>query len=476
VEVEASSMTLFEILPSLRRAATPRIERAIWPLTTHVDELGRLCVGEIALTEVADEFGTPTYVIDEADFRHRIRRYRTALPGARLVYAAKALLTTAVAQWVAEEEAGLGVCSGGQLAAALIAGVDPNRIVVHGITTTPGELRKAANTGVGRIVVNSPTEVALLAAGVRQPQSVQVRVSPDIDAHEHSCVAADLTDQTPGLARTDGHAVDAIQRALDQPLLHLVGLQCHIGSQVTDASLYGEAIRQMVPLMAEVRASNGVILTELNIGGGHGVPYASGDPELDLDALRDFIDDALDASCAAERFPRPTIVVEPGRAISARAGITLYRVLWVQSQPGGRAIVMVDGGLSDNPRFALHDAGYTIALANRHPVTPTQPMTVIGRHSESNDEIARDVPLPADLHAGDLLAVACTGAYHHSMASTYNMMGRPPLVAVKDGRTRELVRRETIADLLSRDRASTAPPPTRHERAASGCEALLHGE
>jgi diaminopimelate decarboxylase len=475
VEVEAS-LTLFEILPSLRRAATPRIDRAIWPLTSHVDELGRLCVGEIALTEVADEFGTPTYVIDEADFRHRIRRYRTALPEARLVYAAKALLTTAVAQWVAEEGTGLGVCSGAELATALIAGVDPNRIIVHGIATTPGELRKAANTGVGRIVVNSPTEVALLAAGVRQPQSVQVRVSPDIDVHEHSSVPADLTDQTPGLALTDGHAADVIQRALDQPLLHLVGLQCHIGSQVTDASLYGEAIRQMVPLMAEVRARHGVILTELNIGGGQGVPYASGDPELDLDALRDFIDDALDASCAAERFPRPTIVVEPGRAISARAGITLYRVLWVQSQPGGRAIVMVDGGLSDNPRPALYDARYTIALANRHPITPTQPMTVIGRHSESNDEIARDVPLPADLHAGDLLAVACTGAYHHSMASTYNMVGRPPLVAAKDGRTRELVRRETIADLLSRDRASTEPPPTRHERADSGCEALLHGE
>ena len=353
------------------------------------------------------------------------------------------------------------MCSRGELATALVAGVDPNQIVLHGMATTPGELCKAANAGVGRIVVDSPTEVAFLAAGVRQPQAVQIRVSPDIRG---------------GGGGGDGHAADAIQRALDQPLLNLVGLQCHIGSQVTDASLYGEAIRQMVPLMAEVRARHGVILTELNIGGGQGVPYVSGDPELDLDALRDFIDDALDASCAAERFPRPTIVVEPGRAISARAGITLYRVLWVQSQPGGRTIVVVDGGLSDNPRVALDDARYTVALANRHPITPTQPMTVVGRHCESGDEIARDVPLPADLHAGDLLAVACTGAYHHSMASTYNMVGRPPLVAVKDGRTRELVRRETIADLLSRDRVYKEPPPMRRGRAESGCEALLHGE
>jgi diaminopimelate decarboxylase len=320
--------------------------------------------------------------------------------------------------------------------------------------------------------VDGPTQVALLAAGAGQPQAVQVRVWPDVDVHEHT----DLTDQMLGFALTDGHAADAIQRALDQPLLYLVGVQCHIGSQVSDAALYGEAIRQMVGLMAEVRARHGVILTELNIGGGQGVPYVSGDPELDLDALRDFIDDALDASCAAERFPRPTIVVEPGRAISARAGITLYRVLWVQTQPGGRAIVAVDGGLTGNPRGAPYDASSTIALANRHSMTATQPMTVVGRHRESGDEIARDVPLPADLHAGDLLAVACTGAYHHSMASTYNMVGRPPLVAVKDGRTRELVRRETIADLLSRDRAYKEPPPVRRGRAESGCEALLHGE
>jgi diaminopimelate decarboxylase len=446
-------MTLFEIVPSLRHAVTPRIDRAIWPLTTHVDELGRLCVGEMALTEVADEFGTPTYVIDEADFRHRIRRYRAALQEARLVYAGRALLTTAVARWVAEEGGGLGVRSRGEISTALIAGVDPNQIVVHGMATTPSELCEVANVGVGRIVVDSPTEVAFVAADLRQPQAVQVRVSPDIDG-----------------------AANVIRRALDQPLLNLVGLQCHIGSQVTDASLYGEAVRQMVPMMAEIRARHGVILTELNIGGGHGVPYVSGDQELDLDALRDFVDDALDASCAAERFPRPTVVVEPGRAISARAGVTLYRVLWVQSQPGGRTIVVVDGGLGDNPRVALDDARYSVALANRHPVTPTQPMTVVGRHCESGDEIARDVPLPADLRAGDLLAVACTGAYHHSMASTYNMVGRPSLVAVKDGRIRELVRRETIADLLSRDRVYKEPPPMQRRRADSGCEALLHGE
>jgi diaminopimelate decarboxylase len=429
-------MTLFEILPSFHRAVTPRTDRAIWPLTARVDELGRLCVGDVPLTEVADEFGTPSYVIDEADFRHRIRRYRSALPEVRVTYAGKALLTTTIARWVAEEGAGLGVCSGGELAAALVAGVEPSRMILHGNAMTPSELSNALSVGVGRIVVDSPAQVPFLATAARRPQSVQVRVASDV-------------------------AAAVVERILDHPLLYLTGLYCGIGSQVTDASLYGEAIRRMVPLMADIRARHGVVLTELNIAGGQGVPYVSDDPELDLDALRDFIDDALDASCAAERFPRPTIVVEPGRAISARAGVTLYRVLWVQSQPGGRTAVVVDGGRGDNPRVGLDDARYSIALANRDPATPAQPMTVVGRHGDSGDEVARDVALPSDLHAGDLLAVACTGAYHHSVASTYNMVGRPPLVAVKDGHARELVRRETIADLLSRERVYKEPPPRR---------------
>jgi len=449
-------MTPFGIPPSQRHAVTLRIDPAIWPQTTQVDELGRLCVGEVALTEVADESGTPTYVIDETDFRHRIRRYSAALPEARLVYAGKALLTTAVAQWVAEEGKGLGVCSAGELATALIAGVDLNQIVVHGTAASPAEVCKAANAGAGRVVIDSPAEIAFLAAGLRRRQAVQIRVSSDT-------------------ALTDGHAGDAIQRTLDQPLLDLIGVQCHVGSQVADPSLYGEAVRQMIALMAEIRARHGAILTELNIGGGQAIPHASGDQELDLDALRGSIEDALDASCAAERFPRPTIVVEPGRAISARAGVTLYRVLWVQQQPGARTVVVVDGAVSDSPRAALADTGYSVALANRRPCTPTQPMTVVGRNGELGGEIACGVPLPEDLRAGDLLAVACTGAYHHSMASTDNMVGRPPVVAVKNGRSRELVRRETIADLLARDRVYKEPRLIR-ERAGSGCKAFLHGQ
>jgi diaminopimelate decarboxylase len=465
-------MTLFELVPSLQHAAAPRLDRAIWPLTTHVDESGRICVGGVALSEVAGEFRTPTYVIDEADFRDRIRRYRAAMPGVDIVYAAKSLLSTAVAHWVSEEGLGLDVCSGGELAIALAAGVDPAGIILHGNAKTPDELRDATMVGVGRIVVDSPIEIAFLAGRVRRCQPVLLRIAPDIDVHGHAAVNTGVIDQKFGFAITDGHALRAVKRILDQPWLDLVGLHCHIGSQVTDASLYGEAVRRMIATMADVRDRHGVVLGELNIGGGHGVPYVTGDPELNLGELARIVDEALEEVCAERGFPRPKIVMEPGRAISARAGVTLYRVIAVKSQPGGRTFVAVDGGMSDNPRVALYGAKYTVALANRRPLGLTAPMTVVGRHCEAGDEIARDVALPTDLHPGDLLAVACTGAYHHGMASNYNTVGRPPLVAVANGYTHELVRRETTADLLARDRGWSHPTPADHN---GGCEALLRG-
>ena len=452
-------MTLLDHLPSLRQAAAPRIDPRIWPLTAAVDDLGRLCVGDVPLTEIADEFRTPTYVLDEVDFRTRLRRYRCALPGVEIVYAAKSLLCTGVARWVTESGAGIDVSSAGELATALVAGVEPARIVMHGNAKSVDELRDAAVIGVGRIVVDSLMDIAYLSCEARRPLRLLVRITPDIDIHGHAAVMTGINDQKFGFTLGDGHAAEAVKRIVAHPLLTLAGLHCHIGSQITDPALYGEAIRRMVATMADIRARHGIILSELNLGGGHGVPYVSGDPELDPGALSELIDDALDAACAAERFPRPRIVVEPGRAISARAGVTLYRVIAVKSQAGGRTFVAVDGGMSDNPRVSLYGAKYTVALANRHSTTPNQTVTVAGRHCEAGDEIARDVDLPADIHAGDLLAVACTGAYHHSMASNYNMVPRPPLVAVHHGRTRELVRRETVTDLLGRDRGWTNPRP-----------------
>jgi diaminopimelate decarboxylase len=455
--IQRGVVTLLELLPSLRRAATPRIDRAIWPLTASVDELGRLRIGDVPLTDVADRYRTPTYVIDETDFRNRIRVYRSALPGIRMYYAAKSLLTTDIARWVAEEGLGLDVCSGGELSIALAGGTDPARIIVHGNAKTVDELRNATAVGVGRIVVDSFFEIACLPGLVRRRQPVLIRVTPDVDIHGHRALTTGVADQKFGFTLSGGQAAEAVKQIVADPLLDLVGLHCHFGSQVSDAALYGEVIRRMITAMAEVRGRHGVTLRELNIGGGHGIPYISGDPELSLRELAHVVDDALDAACAAERFPRPAVVMEPGRAISARAGVTIYQVVGVKSQPGGRTYVAVDGGMSDNPRVALYDAKYTVVLANRHPMAPTQPMTIVGRHCESGDELCRVVDLPIDVHTGDVLAVACTGAYHHSMASNYNMVCRPPVIAVQDGRTRELVRRETITDILARDQGCGTP-------------------
>ncbi|OBH04683.1 diaminopimelate decarboxylase [Mycobacterium sp. E2699] len=444
-------MTLLDIVPSLGRVASRRLDSTIWPVTTRADEAGRLCVGGVPLVDVADEFGTPAYVVDEADFRGRARRYRKALRGVGVVYAGKSLLTTAVARWAREEGLGIDVCSSGELAIALAGGVAPTRIVMHGNAKSPDELRDAAVAGIGRIVLDSFIEIAYLAGVAARRQPVLIRVTPDIDIHGHRAVTTGISDQKFGFSLAGGHAADAVRRVLAHPILDLVGLHCHIGSQVADPALYGVAIRRMIAAMADIRARHGVILTELNIGGGHAIPYLLGDRELDVDELARVIEDALDEACAAEHFPRPTIVVEPGRAISGRAGVTLYRVCSVKTRPGGRTFVAVDGGMSDNPRVSLYGAQYTVTLANRHPTGIKQRVSVVGRHCEAGDEIARDIELPADLRPGDVLAVACTGAYHHSMASNYNMVGRPAVVAVKDGRARALIRRETIADMLSRD-------------------------
>jgi diaminopimelate decarboxylase len=451
-------VTLYETESSLRCAVTPRTDRAIWPLTTTLDELGRLCIGDVPLREIADEFRTPTYVLDEADFRRRIRSYGAALPGVRTVYSGRSLLTTALAQWVTDEGLDLDVCSTAELATALAAGVNPSRIIMHGNAKISGALGKAAAIGVGRIVVDTAIESAFVASGVRGAQSVLVRVPPGIDIHSYRFLINEVSGQRSSFALGGGHTAGAVRRVLTQPPVCLVGLHCHIGSQVTDASLYGEAIHRMIPLMADVRVRHGVTMTELNIGGGPSVPHVPCDPDLDLGVLAKVIDDALDEACAMARFPHPTIVVDPGHSISARAGVTLYRVLSVRSRPGTRTLVTVDGDMTGKPAVTPSGPRHSVALANRHGIAATALMTVVGRHCETGYVMARDVQLPTDVDVGDLLAVACNSADHHIMGSTYDMVARPSLVAVKDGHIRELVRQETIADLLFRDRGCTERP------------------
>ena len=365
-----------------------------------------------------------------------------------------------MARWIAQEGLSLDVCSAGELAVARAVGFPAGRLIVHGNAKSPEDLHAALGYGAGRIVVDSISEIIRLAAlspsalsssALSPPrQRVLIRVTPGVSAHAHPAVATGVEDQKFGFSLSSGAAADAVQRVLTHPELELAGLHCHLGSQLTDLTAYETAARKLIRLMAATRDRTGVVLAELNLGGGHAVPYLAGDETFDLAEFAARLRRVMDAECVSFRLPVPRLVVEPGRAIINRAMVTLHRVLTVKHVAGVRTFVAVDGGMSDNPRPALYGARYSV-----HPVRPSrapdEPMTVVGRHCEAGDVLAADVPLPADLRPGDLVVVPGTGAYNYSMASSYNLVGRPPVVAVRDGAARLLVRRETASDLLARD-------------------------
>ncbi|MGW0362956.1 diaminopimelate decarboxylase [Streptomyces sp. NPDC002990] len=437
---------------ALRDQSAGATDLSLWPASTTRLPRGGIAVGGVSLTEIADRFDTPAYVLDEGEVRARCRTYRHAFPGADVLYAAKAFLSRAVVRWVDEEGLGLDVCSAGELELAVTAGFPPERVVLHGNAKSPRDVAAALRLGAGRIVIDSSSEIARLAAAVgpRGHQKVLVRVVPGISAGGHEKIRTGTDDQKFGLSVTDGSTQRAIARVLQQPQLELTGLHCHIGSQICEVEPYVTAVRRMVGLMAGVRDSYGVTLPELDMGGGHGIAYRPGEPALDVTALARRLRTELVESCAAAEITVPRLAIEPGRALVGPAGVALYRVLAVK-HTGERVFVAVDGGMSDNPRPALYGVRYAPVLIGRQPAAGTRTVTVVGRHCEAGDVLAADVPLPADIRPGDLLAVPVAGAYQLSMASGYNLVGRPPVVAVQDGTARLLVRRETLEDFRSRD-------------------------
>jgi diaminopimelate decarboxylase len=413
---------------------------SIWPLTAQP----ALSVGSVGLAEIAERFGTPAYVLDEEHVRARCREYAKAMAAHEVAYAGKAFWCRAMARWIAEEGLSLDACSEGELVIAAAAGFPAERILLHGNGKTPRELRAALEYGVGRIVVDSPGEVAQIAALARRRQRVLVRVTPGIDAHVHRAVTTGTEDQKFGLSIASGAAAGAARRILRQPSLELAGVHCHIGSQIADLDAFEAAARRLVAFSASLGG-----LPELNLGGGHAVPYRPGQRGLDITAFAERITGAVEQECAAHGIPVPRLTVEPGRAIVASAGVTLYRVLTVKHGP--RTFVVVDGGMSDNPRPALYGSRYHIERVGRAAAGDRRLMTVVGRHCEAGDVLVPDAWLPGDIRPGDLLAVPGTGAYHHAMASNYNHLTRPPVIAVRDGRAWPLIRRETDEDLLRRD-------------------------
>ncbi|GAA5148972.1 diaminopimelate decarboxylase [Nocardioides marinquilinus] len=430
---------------------------SLWSRTAHKRD-GDLVVGGVAVADLVAEHNTPAYVLDEDDFRARARAFRDGFAGYDVYYAAKAFLCTAVAGWVAEEGLHLDVCSDGELTVALRAGVDPARLGYHGNNKTHPELRRAVAEGVGRIVVDSLVEIERLAqitAELDVVQPVMVRVTAGVEAHTHEYIATAHEDQKFGLSITSGDAMDAVRRVLAAPGLRLQGLHSHIGSQIFDASGFEVAARRVLALHARIADELGVTLPEMDLGGGFGIAYTTQDDPSEPADLAAEMTRIVDHECRALGIERPHLSIEPGRAIVGPSTCTVYTVGTVKpvALDGGavRTYVSVDGGMSDNVRTALYDADYSCTLAGRASDAPPVLARVVGKHCEAGDVVVRDEFLPGDVRPGDLLAVPATGAYCRSMASNYNHALRPPVVAVRDGRARVIVRRETVDDLLATD-------------------------
>jgi diaminopimelate decarboxylase len=440
---------------------------SLWARSVRRGDGGALTVGGLDVREVAREFGTPAYIIDEEDFRARAREFKQAFDevfqdlcgGADVYYAGKAFLCTAVARWIDEEGLGLDVCSGGELAVAIRAGFPGGRIGFHGNNKSVAEIDAALRYGVGRIVVDSFEEIERVSEAARRlglTAPVMVRVTVGVEAHTHEYIATAHEDQKFGFSLTGGEAAEAVRRTLEHPAyLSLLGLHSHIGSQIFDTSGFEVATRRVLGLHLDVARDHGIQLAELDLGGGFGIAYTTQhDPSSPRD-LAAGMAEILARECRADGVPVPKISVEPGRAIAGPSTFTLYEVGTVKEvqldSDASRTYVAVDGGMSDNIRPALYDADYSCTIANRVSGATPVLARVVGKHCESGDIIVKDEFLPSDIRAGDLLAVPGTGAYCRSLSSQYNHLPRPPVVAVRGGEARAIVRRETIEDLLALD-------------------------
>ena len=434
----------------------------LWSRTTARNAEGAVEVGGVDVRRIAEEVGTPAFVLDEDDFRHRARAFRDAFAeafrphrGADVYYAGKAFLCGAVARWVEEDGLGLDVCTGGELAVALRAGFPASRIALHGNNKSASEIRRALEAGVGRIVIDSLDEIDQvdeIAARLGLRAGVMLRVTTGVEAHTHEFIATAHEDQKFGLSLTGGSAFEAVHRVLDAPQLDLLGLHSHIGSQIFDTGGFEVAARRVLQLVARVRDELGHTIDQLDLGGGFGVMYNTQHTPSTPEALAAGI---VEKQCHELELDVPHLAFEPGRAIAGPSTQTLYSVGTVKDVrlggPHHRVYVSVDGGMSDNVRTALYDADYSCLLTGRVSEAAPEVVRVVGKHCESGDIVVKDEYLPADVRRGDLISVPVTGAYCYSLASNYNHVPRPPVIAVRDGEIRTLIRRETEEDLLGLD-------------------------
>jgi len=441
------------------------LDRAVWSDNAARGSDGSLSVAGVPVARLVEEFGTPVYVIDEADARRRAVQTRGAFErelgrigtDVTVYYAGKAFLSTEVARWMREEGLNIDACSVGEFAVTQAAGVDPAHVGLHGNNKSVAEIDRVVAAGIGAIVLDSLIEIERVASAAERHgrvQNVRLRVNSGVHAHTHEFLATAHEDQKFGLPLSDCPA--AVARIRSHASLRFLGLHCHIGSQIFGSAGFAESASRLLEVHAGLLADGPV--PDLNLGGGFGIAYTSADDPTPIDEIAAAIADAVSSECARHGIPVPHIAIEPGRSLIGPAGLTLYEVGTIKDVVVGgagstsvRRYVSVDGGMSDNARPALYGADYSARLAGR--VSDAEPalVRVAGKHCESGDIVVHDEFLPADVHPGDLLAVAATGAYCWSLSSNYNYLGRPPVVAVRDGEARVIVRGETEEDLLRRD-------------------------
>ncbi len=440
----------------------------LWSRTV-VRDGEELSVGGVRVSDLAARFGTPLYVVDEREARERAAEVRDALQtafaevgtAAKVYYAGKAFLSIEVARWMADAGLNIDVCSGGELAVALAAGVDPERLGFHGNNKSAAEIDRAVAVGIGAIIIDSLQEIDRVAEAAERHgrvQSVRLRVNSGVHAHTHAFLATAHEDQKFGIGLAD--AADAVARIRSHAGLRFLGLHCHIGSQIFGADGFAESAARLLTLHRDLLQGGDV--PELNLGGGFGIAYTAADDPAPIRELARRIAETVADACADLEIPTPAVAFEPGRSIIGTAGLTLYTVgttkdVLVSAEDDGetavRRYVSVDGGMSDNARPALYGADYSARIASRTSAAEPALVRVAGKHCESGDIVVDAEYLPGDVRPGDLLAVPATGAYCWSLASNYNYLGRPPVIAVRDGDARVIVRGETEADLLSRDAA-----------------------
>lgn len=443
--------------PDGARSAPPHAH--LWPDTASLDPTGRLMLDGHAASELLATYGSPLYVYDEATLRGQMRAFREAFarrwPASVVAYAGKAWLAPMLVRLLLEESLELDAVSAGEVALALGAGYPVERIHLHGNFKPDDELAYALAAGaggVGRVVVDSLDELERLAAlgeARGRPIDIWLRVNPDVATATHASIQTGHADSKFGLALASGAALEAARRAVASPWLTLRGLHAHVGSNLYDATPAARVTTTLAELAASIQATLGVTLTELSPGGGAGVAYTPEQRDLAPDDLAGAVTDALRAACERLRLVPPRLIVEPGRAIVARAGVALYTIGPRKVTPN-TVFVAVDGGMGDNPRPALYAARYHAALADRMTTPPGETVRIVGRYCESGDVLAEAVALP-QARAGETLAIPVSGAYHLPLASQYNLVPRPAVVALRGGEARLIRRRETLADLTRLD-------------------------